>query len=314
MRAFVFPGQGSQFVGMGQELSENFSEARRVFEEVDDALSQKLSKIIFEGLEEQLRLTTNVQPALLAVGMATVRVLEKESGKKLASMASFVAGHSLGEWVSLTAVGAFDLRDAARLLRIRGEAMQKAVPVDQGAMAALIGVSLEEAEESAQFGAQQTGQVCVVANDNAPGQIVISGAKEAVQQAAAQAKEQGKRVVMLPVSAPFHCPLMQPAADVVAGALETVQINTPEIPIISNVSAQAVTDPDVIKKGLVQQIPHCVRWSEGVQYLVDKGVVDIIELGPKKVLSGLNKRINPKIRSFNAQSPAEIDHILQHIN
>src|SRR5919197_1611888 len=260
-RAFVFPGQGSQAVGMGRDLAAAFGAARLVFEEVDEALKQKLSKIMFEGPESDLTLTENAQPALMAVSLAALRVLESEGGWHLADKASYVAGHSLGEYAALAGTGALALSDAARLLKLRGQVMQKAVPVGVGAMAALLGPDLEQAQKIARQAADETKLVCGVGNDNSPGQVVVSGAKEAVERAVAIAAEQGvKRSVMLPVSAPFHCALMQPAADAMEEALAKATIRQPAVPVIANVTAQPVSDPASIAKLLVQQIVATVRW------------------------------------------------------
>jgi [acyl-carrier-protein] S-malonyltransferase len=288
--AFVFPGQGSQTVGMGKALVENFRPARRLFDEVDDALSSKLSAIIFEGPSETLTLTENAQPALMAMSMAVMRVLEEEAGLTLAREAKYVAGHSLGEYSALAASGAFTVADTARLLRARGQAMQKAVPVGVGAMAALIGLEFDAAVAVAAEAAQ--GQVCQAANDNGGGQVVVSGDKAAVERAVEIAKGKGaKRAMILPVSAPFHCALMQPAADVMAEALSKVTVSAPVVPVVANVSAKPIQQPDEIVKSLVAQVTGTVRWRESVAFMAQDGVNQFYEIGAGKVLSGLIKRI-----------------------
>lgn len=313
-RAFLFPGQGSQFIGMGQALSEAFPVARAVFEEVDDALSQKLSALMFEGDEAELKLTANTQPALMAVSMATVRVIEAESGRSLSDIAQFVAGHSLGEYAALAAAGTLGLADTARLLRLRGDAMQSAVPAGEGGMAALIGADMDQAIDISAKAAEQTGEVCVVANDNAPGQIVISGSAAAIEAAIAIAKEAGlKRALPLPVSAPFHSPLMEPAAQTMAEALAEVEMLPPSMPVISNVVAEAVTEPARLREYLVQQVPGRVRWRESIAYLKAQGVSHTVELGAGKVLSGLNKRIDKEISSSNAGTPEEVEAVLTQL-
>jgi [acyl-carrier-protein] S-malonyltransferase len=311
-RALVFPGQGSQAVGMGQALALAFAEARDVFEEVDGALSQNLTKLMFEGPADDLKLTENAQPALMAVSMAVIRVLEKQGKFSLPSAASFVAGHSLGEYSALCAAGSFTLADTARLLKKRGQAMQQAVPVGVGTMAALIGVTLEDAQKIAADAAQ--GQVCTAANDNAPGQVVISGHSEAVDRAIAIAAERGfKRSIKLPVSAPFHCSLMQPAADVMARALEEVAIKAPSVPVVANVTASAVNDPAQIKKLLVEQVTGAVRWRESVLYIKDQGVQQLVECGAGSVLAGMTKRIDKEITATSLGTPEEIDAFLKSI-
>ncbi|HEY2756373.1 MAG TPA: ACP S-malonyltransferase [Pseudolabrys sp.] len=288
--AFVFPGQGSQTVGMGKALADNFMTARQVFAEVDDALSEKLSAIIFEGPADTLTLTQNAQPALMAVSLAVMRVLEAEAGLNLKRDAQFVAGHSLGEYSALAAAGAFSIADTARLLRTRGQAMQKAVPVGVGAMAALLGLDFETASAIADEAAQ--GQVCQAANDNGAGQVVVSGDKAAVERAVEIAKEKGaKRAMLLPVSAPFHCALMQPAADVMAEALSNVAVKAPVVPIVSNVLARPIQDPAEIVRALVAQVTGTVRWRESVASMAHTGVTTFYEVGAGKVLSGLVKRI-----------------------
>ncbi len=308
-RAFVFPGQGSQAVGMGRELAGAFPAAREVFEEVDDALGQALSRLMFEGPEDELTLTENAQPALMAVSMAVMRVLEREGGVDLAATARFVAGHSLGEYSALAAAGTFSLADAARLLKTRGRAMQRAVPVGQGAMAALMGLDLETARAVAADAAQ--GQVCAAANDNAPGQVVVSGDKAAVERAVALAAERGaRRSVLLPVSAPFHCALMAPAAEVMAEALAAVPMAAPKVPLVANVTARAVTDADEIRRLLVEQVTGTVRWRESMLYMKEQGVETLVEVGAGKVLAGLARRIDRALSSASLQTPADIEAFL----
>jgi [acyl-carrier-protein] S-malonyltransferase len=307
-RAFVFPGQGSQAVGMGVSLAEAFPAAREVFQEVDEALKQRLSKLMREGPESELTLTENAQPALMAVSLAALRVLEREFGRRIADAASFVAGHSLGEYSALAAAGAFQIADAARLLKRRGRAMQRAVPVGEGAMAALIGAELEQAEAIAKEAAQ--GEVCAPANDNAPGQVVVSGHKAAVERAIALAAERGiKRSIMLPVSAPFHCALMKPAADEMAEALAEAKILPPSVPVVANVTAAPVKDPETIRRLLVEQVTGLVRWRESVLAMKAAGVDTIVELGAGKVLSGLVKRIDRDIAASSAGAPAELEAV-----
>ncbi len=291
MRAFIFPGQGSQSVGMGLALSQASAAAREVFQEVDDALGQKLFKLMTEGPEGDLLLTENAQPAIMAHAIAVLRVLEKEGGVRLADKADFVAGHSLGEYTALCAAGALDLSTTAKLLKLRGRAMQAAVPVGEGAMAALLGADLVKAQAIADAAAE--GEVCTVANDNDPSQVVISGAKGAIDRAVALAKDYGaKRAVLLPVSAPFHCPMMQPAADAMAKALADVAIRAPLVPVYANVTAAPVSDPDTIRGLLVDQVTGMVRWRESVSAMFDAGVHDYVELGGK-VLGAMVKRIAP---------------------
>jgi [acyl-carrier-protein] S-malonyltransferase len=314
-RAFIFPGQGSQAVGMGLALSQSFGAARLVFEEVDEALKQKLSKLMFEGPESDLTLTENAQPALMAVSIAALRVLEGEGGWRLADKASCVAGHSLGEYSALAAAGALDLSDAARLLKLRGQAMQKAVPVGEGAMAALLGPELEQVQKIAKQAAEETKLVCDVANDNSPGQIVVSGAKEAVERAIAIATEQGvKRSIMLPVSAPFHCALMKPAADAMEEALAEATIRQPAVPVIANVTAQPVSDAATIAKLLVQQVTATVRWRESILAMKSLGVAKTYELGAGKVLAGLVKRIDKEIEASSVGAPADVEAALKALS
>jgi [acyl-carrier-protein] S-malonyltransferase len=314
-RAFIFPGQGSQAVGMGLALSQSFAAARLVFEEVDEALKQKLSKLMFEGPESDLTLTENAQPALMAVSIAALRVLEAEGGWRLADKASHVAGHSLGEYSALAATGALALSDAARLLKLRGQAMQKAVPVGEGAMAALLGPELEQVQKIAKQAADETKKVCGVANDNSPGQVVVSGAKEAVERAIAIAGEQGvKRSIMLPVSAPFHCALMQPAADAMEEALSKATIRQPAVPVVANVTAQPVSDAATIAKLLVQQVTATVRWRESVLAMKSLGVAKMYELGAGKVLAGLVKRIDKEIEASSVGAPADVEAALKALS
>ena len=303
--AFIFPGQGSQAVGMGADLARSDLAARAVFDEVDDALGEKLSEVIFAGPLDILTLTENAQPALMAVSLAVLRVLETR-GIRLADCAKFVAGHSLGEYSALAASGALELRDAARLLRVRGKAMQAAVPVGEGAMAALLGVGKDVAEKLAAEASQ--GDVCQVANDNEPTQAVISGSKSAIDRAAALAKKHGvRRFIPLNVSAPFHCALMQPAADAMSEALASVEIRKPLVPVVSNVLASPIDDPADIKKRLVEQVTGTVRWRESVLAMVDQGVTDFYELGAGKVLAGLVKRVAPSVNATSIGGPSEID-------
>lgn len=311
-RAFVFPGQGSQAVGMGADLAGAFQTARDVFQEVDEALKQNLSKLMREGPESDLVLTENAQPALMAVSVAVARILEKDGGKRIQALASHVAGHSLGEYSALAAAGALQLADAARLLKLRGQSMQKAVPVGVGAMAALLGIELEPAQEACKEAAQ--GQVVAVANDNGGGQVVVSGHKEAVERTIEAAKAKGcKRGMMLPVSAPFHCPLMQPAADAMKDALEKVALATPSVPLVANVLASEITNPADIKLRLVEQVTGLVRWREGVQYMKANGVDTLVECGTGKVLSGLVKRIDREMTGLALNTPADIEAFLKTV-
>jgi [acyl-carrier-protein] S-malonyltransferase len=303
--AFVFPGQGSQTVGMGKALAANFSAAQAVFDEVDEALGAKLSTLIFEGPIETLTLTENAQPALMAMSLATIRVLEAEAGLDLKRDAQFVAGHSLGEYSALAASGAFTIADTARLLRTRGQAMQKAVPVGVGAMAALIGLEFDAAAAVAAEAAQ--GQVCQAANDNGGGQVVVSGDKAAVERAVEIAKTKGaKRAMILPVSAPFHCALMQPAADVMAQALAKVAVKAPVVPLVANVLAKPIQTPDEIVRSLVAQVTGTVRWRESVAFMAQAGVTKFYEIGAGKVLSGLIKRIADGATSSAVGTPEDV--------
>jgi len=306
--AFVFPGQGSQAVGMGAELAKAHASARALFEEVDAALGQKLSQIMFDGPLETLTLTENAQPALMAVSLAVMRVLE-EKGFRLADKVSCVAGHSLGEYSALAAAGALSVADAARLLKIRGQAMQAAVPVGQGAMAALLGVGKEAGEKLAAEAAQ--GEVCQLANDNEPTQAVISGSKSAVDRAAQLAKAHGvRRFIPLNVSAPFHCALMQPAADAMAEALAKVEIKSPAVPLVANVLASPISDPAEIRQRLVQQVTGTVRWRECVARMAADGVTHIYEIGSGKVLAGLAKRIVPTLNAVSVGTPQDVEAVL----
>lgn len=305
--AFVFPGQGAQTIGMGKALAEAYPAAQAVFDEVDAALGEKLSALIWEGDIETLTLTQNAQPALMATSMAAMRALEAEG--VAITQAAFVAGHSLGEYSALAAAGALSVGDTARLLRTRGLAMQSAVPVGQGAMAAILGLDLAAVREVAAEAAQ--GEVCQAANDNDPTQVVVSGTKAAVERAAEIAKAKGaKRAVMLPVSAPFHCALMQPAADAMAEALAGVEIKAPAVPLVANVRAEAVSDPDLIRQLLVEQVTGSVRWRESVEYMAAQGVTEIWEIGAGKALSGMVRKINREIACKPAGTPEDVQKIL----
>lgn len=309
--AFTFPGQGSQAVGMGKDLAEAFPEARAVFDEVDEALGQKLSDIMWNGPEETLTLTANAQPALMAVSVAAIRVMEVR-GLKLADKVAFVAGHSLGEYSALCAAGTFSLADTARLLRIRGDAMQSAVPVGQGAMAAIIG--LEHSDVDAICAAARDAGVCQIANDNGGGQLVISGSKAAVEKAAGLATEKGaKRAIMLPVSAPFHSDLMAPAADAMRHALDKVEKHNPVVPVIANVRAVPVYDADEVATLLVTQVTGQVRWRETVEWFGANGVTTLYEIGSGKVLTGLARRIDKNISGIAVNTPADIEAALTAI-
>lgn len=311
--AFVFPGQGSQFVGMGKELAENFKTAKEVFQEVNDALSQDLFKLMVEGPENELTLTANAQPALMANSMAIVRVLEKDFGVKLKDKAAFVAGHSLGEYSAACAAGVFSLEDTAKLLRIRGDAMQKAVPVGVGGMTAVMGVSFKDVQALAEACADEDN-LCVAANDNADGQVVLSGHLKAIEKAVEIASEFGaKRCIKLPVSAPFHSPLMQPAAEVMARALMQVEAHDAQIPLIANVLASAITDHKEIVKRLVEQVTGSVRWRESVIYMKEQGVTDVAELGAGKVLANIIKRSDKEMNAFSVGSAAEIEELAKNL-
>jgi [acyl-carrier-protein] S-malonyltransferase len=310
--AFIFPGQGSQAVGMGRGLAGAFSTARLLFEEIDDALNQNLSRIMFEGPDDDLRLTENAQPALMATSMAIIRVLQEEGGVEIDNVAAFVAGHSLGEYTALAAAGSIGLIDAARLLKLRGQSMQKAVPVGEGAMTALLGLEFDVACEVASEAAQ--GEVCDPANDNAPGQVVLSGATAAIERAMEIAKEKGaRRAIPLPVSAPFHCAMMAPAAEVMAQALDETDIQAPCVPLVANVSAASAIDPPIIRRLLVEQVTKIVRWRECVGYMKDSGVDTLIEIGAGKVLSGLTRRIDRDLSARSVQSPADIEALLKDL-
>jgi [acyl-carrier-protein] S-malonyltransferase len=305
--AFLFPGQGSQAVGMGAELADNFEASRRVFEEVDDALGQNLSRLMREGPEDHLTLTENAQPALMAVSLAVMAALRKDFGVE-AIQAAYVAGHSLGEYSALAATGAFSLGVSANLLKLRGQAMQRATPVGTGAMASLIGpkTDLKLAEEAAKAGSELG--VCVVANDNNQGNIVISGAKAAVDRAIEKAKELGARAIPLNVSAPFHCPLMQPAADEMAAALAEAAIAAPVVPVVTNVTARPTSDPEAIRKLLVEQVTGRVRWRESIEWLAGEGgVTRFAEAGAGKVLTGIAKRIAPDAQAAALNTPADLE-------
>jgi [acyl-carrier-protein] S-malonyltransferase len=303
--ALIFPGQGSQAVGMGAEFAKAYAPARAVFAEVDEALGQRLCALMWEGPEDQLTLTENAQPALMAVSLAAIRTLREEKGIALDKHVAYVAGHSLGEYSALAAAGSLSLADTARLLKTRGRAMQAAVPVGQGAMAALLGAELPQAQELAK--AASDGEVCAAANDNAPGQVVISGTRAAIERAVALAPKFGaRRAVLLPVSAPFHCALMQPAADVMQEALSQVKISAPMVPLVANVLASAISDPEAIRVRLVEQVTGMVRWRESMLYLRDQGVDTLYEVGAGRVLTGLARRFE----GFEARSigtPEELD-------
>ena len=309
MRAFLFPGQGSQSVGMGKALADASAVAREVFQEVDEALGQSLYKLMTEGPEDQLTLTENAQPAIMANAIATLRVAEKEGGIRLAEKADFVAGHSLGEYTALCAAGALDLSTTARLLKLRGQAMQAATPVGTGAMAALLGADIEKAQALADAAAQ--GDVCTVANDNDPSQVVISGHKAAIERAIELVKDHGiKRGILLPVSAPFHCPLMQPAADAMAEALSTATLLAPLVPVYANVTAAPVADAKTIKRLLVEQVTGRVRWRESVIAMFDAGVHDYVEFGGK-VLAAMVKRSAPDAAATSIVTMDDIETLVK---
>jgi|TARA_R100000501_G_scaffold17911_1_gene34667 [acyl-carrier-protein] S-malonyltransferase len=306
MRAFLFPGQGSQSPGMGKTLAEASAAAKSVFEEVDDALSQKLSTLMFEGPADELTLTANAQPAIMAHSLAVLRVMEAEAGLVLSERAAFVAGHSLGEYSALCAAGSLNLADTARLLRVRGDAMQAAVPVGEGAMAALLGLSFEDAMAAARE-ATTAEEICVAANDNADGQVVVSGHKAAVERAIEAAKAKGaKRGMLLPVSAPFHSPLMQPAADKMQEALAAASFDAPTVPVVTNVTAAPETDPDRLKQLLVEQVTGTVRWRESILAMAAAGVEEFVELGAK-VVGPMVKRITPDAEPISIVTMADIE-------
>lgn len=309
-RAFVFPGQGSQAVGMGQDLLAAFPIARETLEEIDDALGRGLSKIIASGPPEELTLTENAQPALMAISMAVLRVLETEGEVDLSDACAFVAGHSLGEYSALAAARSIDIADTARLLNTRGQAMQKAVPVGEGGMAALLGAELDLAQEIADEAAQ--GDICSPANDNGPGQIVLSGAMPAIDRAIEIAGEKGvRRSIKLPVSAPFHCAMMAPAADVMEKALADIDLVRPVVPVMANVTAAPAENPDDLRRLLVEQVTALVRWRESVLAMRDAGVDTLIELGAGKVLTGLTKRIDRDMTAMNVETPDDIEAVLK---
>jgi [acyl-carrier-protein] S-malonyltransferase len=312
-RAFVFPGQGSQFPGMGKALAEAFPVARHLFAEIDDALSQHLSRLMFEGPESDLTLTENAQPALLAASLAVMRVLEVDASLDIARQAAYVAGHSLGEYSALAAAGALSVPDAARLVKRRGQAMQKAVPVGEGAMAALLGLDIDAARDIARE-ASGSQMICAVANDNSPGQIVVSGHREAVERAIAIAAGHGaRRSIMLPVSAPFHSPLMYPAAEMMEEALAEAELRPPAVPLIANVTAKETTDPGEIKELLVEQVTHMVRWRETVLLFAQNEVEEIVEVGAGRVLAGLTKRIDRNLAAISVGAPAELEALMKRL-
>ena len=308
-RAFVFPGQASQAVGMGREVAEAFAVAKEIFEEIDEALKQNLSRLMFKGPDDELALTENAQPAIMAVSLAVIRVLSEDGGIDLSQTAAFVAGHSLGEYSALAAVGCLSVTDTAALLKTRGRAMQEAVPLGEGAMAALMGLDLETARAIAEEAAG--ADVCTTANDNAPGQVVVSGTAAAIDRAVEIAKAKGaKRAIMLPVSAPFHCALMAPAADVMADALAEVSMAPLPVPLVANITAQPVTDPAEIRPLLVEQVTGMVRWRECVLTMKELGVDTMVEIGAGKVLSGLGRRIDADLGTMSVGTPETIEEFL----
>ncbi len=311
-RAFVFPGQGSQFIGMGKDLAEHFTEAREVFEEVDETLSQKLSALMFDGEDADLNMTENTQPALMAVSMAVVRVLEGQGKISVSDKADFVAGHSLGEYPALCAAGVIGLADTARLLKLRGQSMQKAVPIGVGAMAAILGLDFDVVAGIAEKAAEN--EICAAANDNSDGQVVVSGHKGAVERAVALATDAGARkAVMLPVSAPFHCELMAPAAEAMQAALNDTSFNAPSVPVVPNVIATAEQTPDALRDLLVTQITGTVRWRESVLFMRDQGVNDMVELGAGKVLSGLARRIDRDIKCESVGTVEQVEALIERL-
>lgn len=311
-RAFVFPGQASQSVGMGRELAAAFAAAREVFEEVDDALDQDLMRLMFEGPDDELTLTENAQPAIMAVSLAVVRVVNREGGVDLARAATIIAGHSLGEYSALAAAGALSLADTARLVKTRGRAMQAAVPVGEGAMAALIGLDLDEVLSLAEAAA--AGEVCAAANDNAPGQVVVSGSRAAVERAVRIAAERGaKRSIMLPVSAPFHCSLMAPAAEVMEDALADVAMTMPSVPLVANMTAALAENTEEIRRLLVEQMTGMVRWRESVLFMRDRGVDTVVEAGAGRLLTGLVRRIDRDLVAVPAGTPDELQALLESL-
>jgi [acyl-carrier-protein] S-malonyltransferase len=311
-RAFVFPGQGSQFPGMGKALAEASSVARHLFQEIDDALSQHLSRLMFEGPESDLTLTENAQPALLAASLAVIRVLEADAGFDVARQTAYVAGHSLGEYSALAAAGAWSVPDAVRLVKRRGQAMQKAVPVGEGAMAALLGIDIDAARDIAK---EASGSlICAVANDNSPGQVVVSGHRDAVERAIAIAAERGaRRAILLPVSAPFHSPLMHPAAEMMEEALGEFELRAPAVPLVANVTAKETTDPAEIKELLVEQVTQMVRWRETVLLFAANQVEEVVEVGAGRVLAGLTKRIDRELATVSIGAPAELEDLMKRL-
>ena len=314
-RAFIFPGQGSQFIGMGKDLAESFPDAKATFQEVDDALGQHLSGLMFSGEADDLNMTENTQPALMAVSMAVVNVLQKQGGIDLSNSCAFMAGHSLGEYAALTASGTLELSDTACLLKTRGQAMQKAVPVGVGSMAAILGLDFDVVKEIAEKAAAQAGSVCQAANDNSVGQVVVSGNVDAVQIAVDMATEAGaKRAIILPVSAPFHCSLMAPAADTMKTALADTNFNAPCVPVVTNVTAKGEDNPDDLRNLLVDQITGMVRWRESVLCMGEQGVTEMVELGAGKVLSGLIRRINKDIACESVGTPEQIEALIAKLS
>jgi [acyl-carrier-protein] S-malonyltransferase len=312
-RAFVFPGQGSQTVGMGRSLAEAFPAARDLFDEVDETLSQRLSRLMFEGPESDLTLTENAQPALLAASLAVIRVLESEGGLVFGRHVAYVAGHSLGEYSALAAARAVTVADAVRLVKLRGRSMQRAVPLGEGAMAALLGLDVEAARAVVVEAVRsEPYEICAVANDNAPGQVVVSGHHQAIERAIAIARERGaRRSVMLPVSAPFHSPLMAPVAKVMEKALDKTALRPPLVPLVANVSASAISDPAEVRHQLVGQVTAMVRWRECMQYLKTAEVEEITEIGTGRVLTGLSRRIDPAVSACSVCTPAEVDAFMK---